>query len=132
VAKKKAETEERPRERPREWRALHRYARISPQKAGLVAQLIAGQSADRARQILRSSKKKAALLLDRVLISAIANADSVGGADVESLYVSRAVATDGPRWKRWRAGPRGRGMRIIKRTCHLEVVLAERKKEEEE
>ncbi len=117
-------------EKPREWRAVHCYARISPQRAGLVANLIREKGVDEARHILRSTNKKAALLFDRVLLSAVSNADTVGKADVERLYVSKAVADCGSTWNRWRAGPRGRVKRILKRTSHLEVVLRERRGEE--
>jgi large subunit ribosomal protein L22 len=118
-------------EAAREWRASHRYARISPQKAQLVSNLIRGRPVSEAQALLRSTPKKAALLFDRVLLSAIANADTQGNADVERLFVRQAVAHDGARWKRWRPGPRGRGMPIIKRTSHLEVVLRERPEQPE-
>ena len=114
----------------REWRAVHRYARSSAQKARLVIDRIRGRDIEEAQRILKTTNKKAALLVDRVLRSAIANADTVGRVDVERLYVSKAVADGATIWKRWRPGPRGRSLRIRKPTCHIEVVVAERTEEE--
>ena len=110
----------------REWRAIHRYARSGTRKVQQVVDLIRGKDVETAQRTLRTTNRKAAFLVDRVLRSAVANADSVGSADVDRLFVSRAVVGRGTIWRRWRPGPRGRTMRIRKPTCHIEVAVAER------
>ena len=106
-----------------EWTAIDKFAKISAKKAGLVMGLIRGKSANEAQEILRFTKKRAAVLIDKVLRSAIANADSNGSADVDDLVVSLAVADEGPTMGRWRPGPMGRAMPILKRRSHLKISL---------
>jgi large subunit ribosomal protein L22 len=110
----------------RQWRAAHRFARISSRKAGLVMALIRGQKVNEAQDILRFTRKKGSRLIDMVLRSAIANANEQE-ADVRSLYVVEARVDGGPFFNRFRPKDRGRAHPILKRTSHLVVVVGERK-----
>ena len=105
--------------------ATLRYARISPQKARLVADQIRGLPVDRALEVLRFSNKKAADLVRGVLESAIANAEHNEGADIDELTVSAVFVNEGPTLKRMRARAKGRGNRVLKRTSHISVAVAE-------
>lgn len=109
-----------------EVQAIHRQARISAQKARLVADQIRGMSAEKAVELLKFSTKKAAGLLKKVLESAIANAENNEGADIDELYVSSIFVDEGPTMKRMRPRAKGRGNRILKRTSHITVRVAER------
>ncbi|HUX82597.1 MAG: 50S ribosomal protein L22 [Halothiobacillus sp.] len=106
--------------------ALHRYARISPQKARLVADLVRGQGVAQAIETLAFSPKKGADLIKKVLESAIANAENNEGADVDRLHVALIMIDEGPVLKRFRARAKGRGARILKRTSHIKVTVSER------
>ncbi len=106
-----------------EWTATDKFVKISPKKARLVMDLIRGKSANDAQEILRFTKKRAASFIDKVLRSAIANADSSGSVDVDDLVISLAVADEGPTMGRWRPGPMGRAMPILKRRSHLKISL---------
>src|SRR5246127_5126457 len=110
--------------------AKARYIRVSPQKARLVIDLIRGQRAEEALQTLRFTKKRVAKEVEKTLRSAIANAerkaeDSGESLDVDALFVTRCFVNEGPRWKRLRPAPMGRGFRYQKRTSHLWVQVAE-------
>ncbi len=105
--------------------AKHRYARISPQKARLVADQVRGMPVDKALTLLKFSNKKAAVLVRKVLESAIANAEHNDGADIDELKVSAIFVDQGPTMKRMRARAKGRGNRIIKRTSHITVTVAD-------
>ena len=110
--------------------ALARHVRVSPQKARLVLDLIRGQRAEQALQILHFTKKRIAQDVEKILRSAIANAerkaeDAGESLDVDHLFVSRCFANDGPRWKRLRPAPMGRAFRYQKRTAHILVGVAE-------
>ena len=107
------------------YRASHRFARIAPRKARLVADMIRGLPVDQALIALDFSKKRAAWYYRAVLRSAIANAEE-GEADVASLFVSDSRADEGPTIKRFRPKDRGRAHPIMKRTSHLHLVLDER------
>jgi len=116
-----------------EGRALVRYARVSAQKARLVADLIRGQSAQQALETLRYTRKRIARDFEKILHSAIANAerkaeDAGSPLDVDHLYVSECFVNEGSRWKRIRPAPFGRAFRYQKRTSHLQVVVAERER----
>ncbi|HUK53213.1 MAG TPA: 50S ribosomal protein L22 [Candidatus Binatia bacterium] len=116
-----------------EGRALVRYARVSAQKARLVADLIRGQSAQRALETLQYTRKRIARDFEKILRSAIANAerkaeDAGSPLDVDHLYVSACFVNEGSRWKRIRPAPFGRAFRYQKRTSHLQVVVAERQR----
>ena len=110
--------------------ALAKHVRMSPQKARLVIDLIRGQKAQDALQSLRYTQKRAAKHIEKVLRSAIANAerkadDSGSPLDVDQLFVSKAYVNEGSRWKRLRPAPMGRAFRYQKRTAHIFVGVAE-------
>lgn len=105
--------------------ATLRYARLSAQKGRLVADQIRGLPVDRALEILNFSSKKAAAIIKKVLDSAIANAEHNDGADIDELRVATVMVDEGPAMKRIRARARGRAARILKRTCHIKVIVAE-------
>ncbi len=112
-----------------EARAEAKYIRCSPQKARLVVDLIRGLPAGKALNLLRFTKKRAAHELEKVLRSAIHNAESKSeDVDVDALYVSRAYVNEGPRMKRIRAAPMGRAYRYQRRMAHMAVYVAEKKK----
>ena len=108
-----------------EAKAILRSARISPQKARLVADQVRGLPVDRATNLLQFSDKKAAHLIRKVLLSAVANAENNLGADVDELKVSRIFVDEGAILKRMHARAKGRGSRISKRTSHITVVVGE-------
>ena len=101
------------------------HARISAQKARLVADQVRGLPVERALEVLNFSQKKAAHLVRKVLESAIANAEHNEGADVDELKVSEICVNEGPTLKRWRARAKGRANQILKRTSHIQVTVAE-------
>ena len=102
-----------------------REARITPQKARLVADQIRGLPVDKAINLLAFSNKKAAALIKKVLESAIANAEHNDGADVDELKVKVIMVDEGPILKRWMPRARGRANQIFKRTSHVTVVVEE-------
>lgn len=110
---------------PRQWRAVHRFARLSPRKARLVIDLIRGQRVREAEDILRFTRKNASRVIAKVLQSAVANA-SEAEADVRSLVVAEAQVDGGPYFRRWRPKDRGRAHPIAKRMSHITVVLQEK------
>src|SRR5580692_8381093 len=110
--------------------ALAKHVRMSPQKARLVIDLIRGQKAQDALHSLRFTPKRAAKHIEKVLRSAIANAerkaeDAGAPLDVDQLFVSKCFVNEGARWKRLRPAPMGRAFRYQKRTAHLWVGVAE-------
>lgn len=104
------------------WTATHRFARISPRKARLVADLIRGRHVNEALDILAFTKKRASGMVSKVLRSAIANADEQE-ADVNALYVRDVHIDEGPRYKRWRPWHRGRVQPYMHRTSHIVVSV---------
>jgi large subunit ribosomal protein L22 len=113
-------------ETPREVRAQAKYVRISPRKARLVAEHIRGRSVPEARAVLAFTAREAAGEIEKVLQSAVSNAEANHGIAEDRLYISAAYVDGGPVMKRWRARARGRVARIKKRTCHITVRLTER------
>lgn len=109
-----------------EARAIHRFARISAQKARLVADQIRGLRIDRALDLLNFSTKKAATLIKKVTESAIANAEHNEGADISELRVNKVFVDGGPSLSRTHARAKGRGNRITKRTCHITVMVSDK------
>ncbi len=109
----------------RQWRSTHRYARISPRKARLVADLIRGLHVNAAQDVLRFTQKRASKLVERVLKTAIANANEQE-ADVRRLFVTDARIDEGPYFRRWRPKDRGRAHQILKRMSHIIVTVQER------
>ncbi len=106
-----------------EAKAILRTARISPQKARLVADQVRGLPVGRASDLLAFSDKKAAQLIRKVLVSAVSNAENNLGADVDELKVAKIYVDEGPTLKRFMARAKGRGTRILKRTSHITVVV---------
>jgi len=103
-----------------------KYARISPRKVSVVSDLIRGKDAKKARAILVHTPKAASELLIKVLDSACANAENNHQMDRDELYVSEVLVGAGPTLKRFRARAKGRGFRVLKRTSHITVTVAER------
>jgi len=108
--------------------ATARYVRTSAQKAGLVLNLIRGKDVNRALATLKFTRKGIAADIEKVLRSAIANAQNKDGfsGDVDRLFVSACYANQGPSQKRVRPAPMGRAFRVLKRTAHLTVHVSER------
>ncbi len=114
-----------------EYRAQARYMRVSPQKARLVLDLIKGRRVEDALNTLVFTKKRVAATIEKLLRSALENANYLSSekgidVDVDKLYVKHAVANDGPRMKRIRPAPMGRAFRYVRRIAHIEIALAER------
>ena len=107
-----------------EVRAEAKWVRTSPRKARLVVEHIRGRSVPEARTVLAFTTRAAARDVEKVLRSAIANAEANHGLVGDDLYVSAAYVDEGPTLKRWRARARGRAARIHKPTCHITVKLA--------
>ena len=107
------------------------YVRVSPQKARLVADLVRGLYAEEALAVLERTNKRAARQILKVLQSAVANADDMGG-DVDGLLVKSIVVNEGPRMKRMRAAARGRPAPYVHRLAHIVVTVAEDSDEEDE
>ncbi len=115
----------------KEFRAEARFQRVSPQKARLVLDLIKGRGVEEALNTVMFTKKAVAPLVEKVLRSALQNANHLSqeqglDVDVDSLYVKSAVANDGPRMKRIRPAPMGRAYRYQRRLSHIAIALAER------
>jgi large subunit ribosomal protein L22 len=102
-----------------------RFSRISPQKCRLVADQVRGESVERALEVLTFSNKKAAVIVKKVLESAIANAEHNEGADIDELKVSTIFVDEGPTMKRIKPRAKGRANRILKRTSHLTVKVSD-------
>ena len=105
--------------------AKHKFARSSAQKTRLVADQVRGLTVDKALNILTYSPKKAAQLVKKVLLSAIANAEHNEGADIDTLKVKTIFVDEGPSMKRIKPRAKGRADRIVKRTSHITVVVAD-------
>jgi large subunit ribosomal protein L22 len=104
-------------------KAVLRGARISAQKARLVADLVRGMPVGTASAVLEHTNKKAAHLVRKVLLSAVANAENNVGADVDELKIARIYVDEGAVMKRMHARAKGRGARILKRTSHITVEV---------
>jgi large subunit ribosomal protein L22 len=117
----KARTE--PVEEPQEVRASAQYLRITPRKARLVVDHIRGRTVPEARTVLAFTPRAAAREIEKVLASAVANAEANHGLIGDELVITSAYVDEGPVIKRWRARARGRVARIEKRTCHVTLRL---------
>ncbi len=106
-------------------RAVAKYVRLSPQKCRLVVDQIRARPVDKALEILEFSGKKAAGVVKKALDSAIANAEHNEGADIDALWIDQAVVNQGPMLKRFRPRAKGRGARILKRSCHISVSVSD-------
>jgi large subunit ribosomal protein L22 len=100
-------------------------ARISAQKVRLVADQVRGLPVEKAEQLLTFSPRKAAHIVKKVLLSAIANAEHNEGADIDELKIKTIMVDEGPTMKRGRARAKGRGTRILKRTSHITLTVAD-------
>ncbi len=114
-----------------EARAIQRTTRQSPYKMRLVIDQIRGLAVNDALAMLKFSKKHAAVQIGKVLKSAVANAEAKARAaneslDVDDLYVAHAIVNEGPKLKRWTPAAMGRATPMIKRTSHVEIVVAEK------
>ncbi|MBE6788847.1 MAG: 50S ribosomal protein L22 [Ruminococcaceae bacterium] len=109
-----------------EARAYLRYARISPRKVQIVLDLIRNQPADKAMAILKYTPKAASELLEKLLKSAIANAENNHNMDKTKLYVAECFVCPGPIMKRIRPRAQGRAFRVLKRSSHITLVLKEK------
>lgn len=108
-----------------ETRAYLKGTRLSPQKAGLVADVIRGKNVDEAMIFLEFSKKKASMVIRKLLESAIANAENNNNADIDKLSIKSIIVNQGMRLKRIKPRARGRADRITKPTCHIEIILTD-------
>lgn len=100
-------------------------APLSAQKGRLVADQIRGLPVEKALEVLTFSSKKAAAITKKVLDSAIANAENNDGADIDELRVAAICVDEGPTYKRFRARAKGRANRILKRNCHIKIVVSD-------
>lgn len=110
-----------------EAKSVARYVRIAPRKVRIVMDLIRGKNISDALAILRFTPKAASPILEKVLKSAVANAEHNYDMDVNDLYISQAFADQGPTIKRFRPRAQGRASRINKKTSHITIVVAEKK-----
>ena len=111
-----------------ETRAILRSVRLSAQKGRLVADMIRGQPVDKALNILAFTPKKGAAILKKVLESAIANAEHNDGADIDELKITRIYVEKGPVLKRFAARAKGRGVRVLKHSCHIHLTVGDGRK----
>ena len=109
--------------------AKYKYARISPQKCRLVADVVRGQPVGNALSTLKYMPKKGAKLVYKVLASAVANAENNNGADIDELKVHRIYVDTAPVLKRFAARAKGRGARIVKRNSHITVIVSDGRKD---
>jgi len=108
-----------------EVKAVLRYVRISPQKVRKLIGAVKGKPVETGLSTLRFMPQKSARLVEKTIQSAVANADQKPGVDVDALVIRNIIADQGPTLKRFRARARGRGTRILKRTSHITVILAD-------
>jgi large subunit ribosomal protein L22 len=111
-------------------RAVARHVRMSAYKARQVLDLIRGQDVERARETLTLCERDAAIVIEKVLTSAVANAEHNDSILGDELFVSACFADEGPTLKRWRPRARGRATRIRKRTCHITVIVSRMSEDE--
>lgn len=109
-----------------EAKAIAKFVKTSPRKAGFVCNLVRGKDVDEALNILKFLPNKSASIVGKVIASAAANAENNNNMDYEKLYVYKIVANQGPTMKRFKPRAQGRATPIRKRTSHIEVVVKER------
>ncbi len=112
-----------------ETKAVAKFIRISPRKARLVIDLIRGKDVEEAQAILKNTPKKAAKLVEKVVNSAIANAENNHDMFYDDLYISKAFADEGPTMKRFKERAMGQASPINKRTSHITIVVSDEKEE---
>jgi large subunit ribosomal protein L22 len=108
-----------------EAKAVARFVRISPRKVRLIMDEVRGRKVEEALRLLAYSPQKGATLLKKLIDSAVANASANAEIDVDTLFIKKIFADEGPMWKRFRPRAMGRATRIKKRTSHLTVILDE-------
>jgi len=108
-----------------EIKAVAKYMRISPQKVRMLVGAIKGKPVEAGLDALKFMPQKSAGIVEKVVRSAVANADQNADVDVDALVIKNILVDQGPSLKRFRARARGRGTRILKRTAHITVILAE-------
>jgi large subunit ribosomal protein L22 len=108
-----------------EVKAVSKFVRISPQKVRKLVDTVKGKPAEAAIDMLKFMPQKAAAIVEKVMRSAVANAEQNHNLDIDTLVVKNVTADQGPTLKRFRARARGRGSRILKRTAHITVVLSD-------
>jgi large subunit ribosomal protein L22 len=106
-------------------KAVARYVRISPQKVSMLVDAVKGKPVEKAINTIRFMPQKGARIVEKVLRSAVANADQKPDIDIDNLVVGNLIVDRGPMFKRFRARARGRGTRILKPTSHITVILTE-------
>lgn len=109
-----------------EARAIAKYIRMSPRKLKPVADLVRGKDLVEAKNILKFTPGRGSEIIEKVVMSAAANAENNHDMDVDKLYVEKIMINQGPTMKRWRAGSQGRASVILKRSSHVYVWLKER------
>ncbi|MBU4344698.1 MAG: 50S ribosomal protein L22 [Desulfobacteraceae bacterium] len=109
----------------REVKAVSKYVRISSQKVRRLVEAVKGKPVQAGLNILKFMPQKAANIIEKIIRSAVANADQHPDIDVDSLVIRNVIANQGPTLKRFKARARGRGTRILKRTTHITVILSE-------
>ncbi len=108
-----------------EVKAVLKFVRISPQKVRKLVDAVKGKPAEAAIDMLKFMPQKGAAIVEKVMRSAVANAEQNHNLDIDTLVVKNVTADQGPTLKRFRARARGRGTRILKRTAHITVVLSD-------
>jgi|SaaInl4_200m_RNA_FD_contig_123_10373_length_17053_multi_8_in_1_out_0_9 large subunit ribosomal protein L22 len=111
----------------KEVRAVLKYVRISPQKIRKLTGIVKGKPVEVALNILNFAPQRGAVIVKKIVSNAVANAAQLSDIDVDLLIIKNIIADQGPILKRFRARARGRGTRILKRTAHITVILAEEK-----
>ncbi len=106
-------------------KAVARYVRVSPQKVRWMAEAIKGKPVEKALATIKFMPQKAAGIVEKVLRSAVANAEQMPDVDIDDLVVGNLIADSGPMLKRFAAKARGRGTRILKKTSHVTVILTD-------
>ena len=109
-----------------EARAVSRHVRMSPQKVRLVVDLVRGKGVEEALNILDFTPKRAAKAVAKTVRSVVANAQNTQSVDVDRLFIKRVFVDGGPTWKRFTPRAQGRATPVLKRTCHITVVVDER------
>ncbi len=108
-----------------EVKAVSKFVRISPQKVRKIIGAVKGKPVEAGLDIIKFMPQKAAKIMEKIIRSAVANADQKPDVDVDSLVIKNITADQGPTLKRFRARARGRGTRILKRSSHITVILSE-------
>ncbi len=109
-----------------EYKASHKYARITARKARYVVDQVRNMPVEGALDMLKFSDRRAAPMIAKLIKSALHNAIQEGGANPENLVISRATINEGPTMKRWRPRARGMAFPILKRSSHINIILADR------